>query len=114
MIENIILVYAVIIFLFAGVFLIPGLLARKDAFEVIKIFYRYNALNAKNAKKASELGLNPPSFFESMGRRRDYKPYVLQKLEKADVIRRTDDGRLYMAEEKLAENVKYNRQLKKK
>jgi hypothetical protein len=104
--EGTILAYALIIVLSAGVFLIPGLLTRRAAFEVIRIFCRHKALNVQNAKKADELGLSPRSFFERMGRLRDYKPYALQALEKAKVIRRTEDQRLYMAEEKVSENLK--------
>jgi hypothetical protein len=92
------------------VFFIPVLLTRRAAFKVIKIFCQYDALSARNAKNAEELGLNPPGFLEKMFRPRDYKPYALRFLKKINIIHATGDGRLYMNEERLTENVKCNRQ----
>ena len=37
-----------------------------------------------------------------MMRIRDFKPYALQILMKADVIHQTDGGRLYLSQDKLA------------
>ena len=106
MTEYLIFIYALIPALFISVFFIPVLLTRRAAFKVIKIFCRYDALSAKNAKNAEELGLNPPDFFERMFRLRDYKPYALRLLKKTNIVHTTGDGRLYMTEERLTENLK--------
>jgi len=110
MTEYLIFIYALIAVLFVGVFFIPVLLTRLAALKVIKIFCRYTALSAKNAKNAEELGLNPPGFFERIFRPRDYKPYALRFLKQTNVVHTTRDGRLYMTEEKLTGNLRCNRQ----
>ena len=109
MTEGVIFVCALMVMLLASVFFIPALLTRRAAFKVIKVFCRCDALNAKNAKKAGELGLNPPGFFERMGRLRDYKPHALRLLKETKVVRTTKDGRLYMAEDKLDEDARCGR-----
>ena len=110
MTEYALFAYALIVVLFASVFFIPALLTRRAAFKVVKIFCRCDALDPKSAKDAEELGLNPPGFFERIGRLRDYKPYALRALKETKVVRTTRDGRLYMAEDKLDENVRCDRQ----
>ena len=82
-------------------FIVPRWLLRRAARQVIKIFREYNATDSKNAKTIDELGLRPPGMLERMMRRRDYKPYALNALIKAEVIQQTEDGRLYLSEEKL-------------
>ena len=84
-------------------FLIPRWLTRRAARQVIKIFRGHNATDAKNAKSIDELGLVPPGMLERMMRRRDYKPYALNALTKAEIIQATEDGKLYLSEEKLAD-----------
>ena len=86
-----------------AVFVIPRWLTRRAAHQVIKIFRENNAIDKKNAKTADELGLTPPGVLERMMRRRDYKPYALNALISAEIIQRTEDGKLYLSEEKLAE-----------
>ena len=66
--ESVILAYALMVVLFFGAFFIRGLLTRKAALKVIKIFCRYEALSARSAKKADELGLNPPGLIERISR----------------------------------------------
>ncbi len=70
--------------------------------QVVAIFERNNALDLRSAKTIDELGLGPPTFLEGMMRMRDFKPYALQLLMKADVVRHTDGGRLYLLQDKLA------------
>ena len=40
---------------------------------------------------------------ERMMRRRDYKPHALTALMQVGIIQATEDGKLYLSEEKLAE-----------
>ena len=70
--------------------------------QVVATFERNNALDLRSAKTIDELGLGPPTFLEGMMRMRDFKPYALQILMKADVVRHTDGGRLYLLQDKLA------------
>ena len=86
-----------------AIFVIPRWLLRRAVRQVIRIFREYNATDSKNAKTIDELGLRPPSVMERMMRRRDYKPHALNALMQAGIIQATEDGKLYLSEEKLAE-----------
>jgi len=76
---------------------------RRAARQVIKIFREHNATDSKNARTIDELGLRPPGVLDRMMRRRDYKPYALSALMKAEIIQATEDGKLYLSEAKLSE-----------
>jgi hypothetical protein len=87
-----------------GFFVIPNLLVRRAALQVIKIFREQNATDSKTARTIDELGLRPPGMLERMMRRRDYKPHALNALMQAKIIKATEDGRLYISEERLADS----------
>ena len=88
---------------------IPRLLMMRAFSSVIKIFRENNAINEKNAKTIDELGLRPPTFTQRMFRTRDYKPQALDLLRRADIVQMTEDGKLYLSEEKLASSKLKNR-----
>ena len=81
---------------------IPRWLMRRAGRQVIEIFRKHNAIDSKTARTVDELGLRPPGMWERMMRRRDYKPHALNALMQGGVIQVTEDGRLYLSEEKLA------------
>ena len=85
-----------------GLFVIPRFLTRRAALQIIKIFRKNNAIDIKTARTVHELGLNPPGMWERMGRRRDYKPRALSILRQEGIVQLTEDGRLYLSEDKLA------------
>jgi hypothetical protein len=91
---------------FGGVLYIRTFLTRRAIFKVIKIFYQHNALGIEGAKTVYELGLERPDFFQRMTRPRDYKQYALQILIKRGIILENEDGRMYMVEERLDQNLK--------
>lgn len=104
------------IFVFSGIALlallyIPALMTKRAIVKIIGIFCRYNAVGVRDAKTINELGLRPPDFFQRLMRPRDYKPYALQALRQAGIVILTDDGKLYMVEEKLDERVRCHRRL---
>jgi len=82
-------------------FLIPRWRLKRAIREVIQIFREHNATDIKKAKAIDELGLAPRGMMEGMFRGRDYKPYALNALMRAEVVNRTEDGKLYLSEEKL-------------
>ena len=96
-----ILVILVALFLLA-IWLIPQWMLKRAMRQVIRIFRERNATNANNAKTIDELGLKPRSIMQNMLRGRDYKPYAVEIMVKAQVIQITEDGRLYLSEEKLS------------
>jgi len=69
--------------------------------QVVAIFENKNALDVRYARTINELGLRSPTFLESMMRMRDFKPYALQVLMKAEVVLETDGGRLYLSQDRL-------------
>lgn len=84
-------------------FVVPRWLMGRAVRQVIWIFRKNDATDSKNARTIDELGLTPPGILERMMRRRDYKPHALDSLRQAGVIQETDEGKLYLSEEKLAE-----------
>lgn len=85
-----------------ALFTIPQLLVRRAIPSVIQIFRRYNAVGIKNAKTLQELKLQPKDMIRRMFGRRDYNLYALQILMETDVIKTTEDGKLYLSEENIA------------
>jgi hypothetical protein len=85
-----------------GFWLLPRIRIRRAVNQVVAIFERNNALDVRSAKTIDELGLRPPTFLQGMMRIRDFKPYAVQILMKADIIRQTDSGRLYLSQDRLA------------
>jgi hypothetical protein len=80
---------------------VPRIRIKRATNQVVAIFERNNALDARSAKTIDELGLRPRTFLEGMLRIRDFKPYALQILMKAEVVRQTDGRRLYLSQDKL-------------
>ena len=88
--------------LLVAVFVIPQWLIRHAVRKVIRIFRKHNATDVKNAKTGDELGLGPLSIRERMFRLRDYKPYALTVLMRAEIVQQTEGGKLYLLEDKLS------------
>jgi hypothetical protein len=95
------LILLIIILAIVGVFVLPRIRIRRAVKQVVAIFERNNALDARSAKTIDELGLRPPTFLERLMRIRDFKPHALQILMNAEVVRQTDGGRLYLSPDKL-------------
>jgi hypothetical protein len=100
------LFFVVMILAFAGVLYIRAFFTRRAIFKVIEIFYQHDALGITGAKTLHELGLERPDFFQRMTRRRDYKQYALQILVKRGIILENEDGRVYLAEERLDQDLR--------
>ena len=98
---TIVITILIFVLLIGALFVIPHWRLKRAMRQVIQIFKNSSATDFKNAKTASELGLRPPTMREEMFRRRDYKPYALSTLIRAEIIQRTEDGKLYLAEDRL-------------
>ena len=94
-----------------ALFFIPALMTKMAIFNIIRIFCRHDAVGNRNAKSVNELGLRQPDIFQRLLRPRDYKPYALQVLRQAGIIKMTDDEKLYMVEDRLDERLRCNRDL---
>ena len=84
-------------------FILPRFMLKRAMSQVIRIFRGHRSLSKENAKTMEELGLKPHGFMERFMKHRDYKPYAIQLLAKQGILCRTEDGRLYLSEEKLNE-----------
>jgi hypothetical protein len=100
------LIVIFLIIAFGAVLYIPAFLLRRAVSKVIAIFYQHGALGMNSAKTLHELGLERPDLFQRMTRPRDYKQHALQVLMKRDIIIMNEDGKLYMLEEKLDQNLR--------
>jgi len=103
------LFFVVMALAFAGVLYVRTFFTRRAIFKVIEIFYQHNALGITGAKTLHELGLERPDFFQRMTRPRDYKQYALQILIKRGIILENEDGKVYLAEERLDQELKKKR-----
>ena len=100
---NIFMVGFVLLALLILAFFISGWMTRRAVVRVIEIFRQHRAIGIQQAKTIDELGLTPPGFLEKVMRTRDYKQNALKILIKNEVIHITEDGKLYITEEKSRE-----------
>ena len=91
----------IVILAILGFFVLPRIRIRRAVSQVVAILERNSAVDVRSAKTINELGLRPPTFLEGMLRMRDFKPYALQILMQTEVVRQTDGGRLYLAQDRL-------------
>ena len=80
---------------------LPVIFMRRAIPAVIRIFREHNAIKANAAKTPDELGFKSRTILERMWKPRDYKTQALQLLRNADIIKMTEDGKLYLSEEDL-------------
>ncbi|RJQ54707.1 MAG: hypothetical protein C4530_16870 [Desulfobacteraceae bacterium] len=90
----------IVVFLMLLVF-VPYMMNKRAVVQVIKRLRKQQALDAESAKTITELGLNPPSFKDRLMKVRDYKPAALQGLMRVGIVQMTEDGRVYLSEERL-------------
>ncbi len=104
------LLFLVLIGIACGViFFVYNFRIRRAIRKVIEIFYEHHALGMRDAKTLRELGLERSDFLRRMMKTRDFKQYALQVLMKRGVIHSTEDGKLYLVEDKLGQEVGYPR-----
>lgn len=107
--NDIAIIVLIIILVILGMVGIPYLMMKRSVSNVITIFQRNYALDIKSAKTVDELGLNPRTMLQGMFRARDYKPQALNVLIKTELVQTTEDGKLYLLEDKLATSKLYKR-----
>ncbi len=103
---KIFLIIVVVIVAFGGGLLLRAFFTKRAMIRVIEIFYQHGAVGPKDAKTLQELGLQPLDFFQRMTRRRDYKQNALQILAREGLIVGTEEGKVYLVEEKVDEKLK--------
>ena len=101
--DTVLLIVLLAVLVLLALFVIPQWRLKRAIPQVLRIFREGNAIGIKNAKTIDELGLTPKSMMGQIFRKRDYKQYALNALMQAEIIQMTEDGRLFLSEEKLAE-----------
>lgn len=97
---------ALIAFAFIGfALLISGHMTKRAVSRVLKILQENNAIGIQQAKSIPDLGLQPPNLLQRFTQARDYKQSALRILIKAEIIRVTEDGKLFLPQEKYDELV---------
>jgi hypothetical protein len=97
-----ILIILVLLLLMVLAFMGSRLLLKRAINRVVQIFRDFKAKDEASAMFQDAMGLKPRGLFEFKGLR-DYKPMALQLLLRYNIVRMTEDGRLYLSEETLAQ-----------
>jgi hypothetical protein len=98
--DPIVAIILLVILLLALSFFMSRFLMKRAIYDVIKRFRASNSLEEATAKAAEEMGIRRQGLL-SFKVMRDYKPMALQALMRAEVVRTTEDGKLYLHEETL-------------
>jgi hypothetical protein len=88
-----------------GIFFVQRFMMLRAVKTVVNIFRECHATSIDNAKTLDELGLKPRSFASKLYHIRDYKPRVVDWLMNNEIVVMTEDGRLYLQEDKLPEKM---------
>jgi hypothetical protein len=84
-------------------FVIPPLLTRRAIPSVVRIFRQHGAVSIEGARTTDELGLRSKVPHVLLGPAiRNYQIVALEVLKSANVVRWTEDRRLYLSEKDLA------------
>lgn len=83
---------------------LPRRNARRAIPTVIRIFRECDAVGRDNAKAIDELGLKPPKkgVIGMIFAPPDYRIDALGSLMEANIVQKTEDGKLHLSEENLA------------
>ncbi|MBU1208757.1 MAG: hypothetical protein KKH04_17830 [Proteobacteria bacterium] len=100
---NILITVLIMVALLMLAFFIANRMTRRAVSRVVEIFRKHQAIGIHQAKTIDELGLRPPNLLERVSRMRDYKQNALKILLKGEVIHLTEEGKLYITEEKIQE-----------
>lgn len=98
---DVLVVLAMLAICFVSLIIITTLMTKRAMGQVIRIMRYVGALDEASAKTTTEMGLDPPKLRERMMRMRDYKPKALNFLLEYKIVRRTEDGRIYLSERNL-------------
>lgn len=98
-----VLIGIVMLTIFIGLrLMIPRYLVGRAIKPVILRFRQHGALDAQTARSAKQLGLGTMNFAQRMIRPRDYGVKALEALIQTEIVTVTDEGLLYLSEERLA------------
>ncbi len=90
------------------VFFLPQWILVRTIPKVIRVFRKFNAVSPETAREIEEMGLKPKPMLERMFRRRDHKPRALQFMLRVGLVDMTEEGKVYLDEEKLSQTRWHN------
>jgi hypothetical protein len=96
----IIFLILIMVLLLALAFLGSNFMMRRAVKAVIKMFRQGQALSPETARTAEDLGFKRKSLIQFKAFR-DYKPSAMNVLMRADIIQTTEDGRVFLSEDRL-------------
>ncbi len=100
-------IIAMVVLIGAVLLLVPRWRVKRTIPQVIRMFRAQNAMGLKNAKTEEELGFKQRGVVEGLFKPRDYKGHALTALIRAEIIQMTEDGKLYLSEERLIDSAFY-------
>lgn len=98
-----IMIILVIILLIVVAFFGQNLIMKRAMKAVIKALRTHQALTPETAKFAADMGIHKKGLI-NLKALRDYKPNVIQYFINLEIIHVTEDGRIYLSEEKLLQS----------
>lgn len=99
---NIAIIIAILLVLVGVSLWVSRIFMARAISSVIGTLREAGATTSATARTAEELNLRPRSKFREFHVVRDYRPYALQILMRSGVVELTEDGRLFLSEERLA------------
>ncbi len=99
--QDILAIILLIIAFLAGIIFIPQLMLRRAVKQVLVIFRKHGAQSPGSAKMIDEMGIKPQGMFSLNFGLRDYKYHAVQALIKGEIIAVTEEGKVYLQEDKV-------------
>jgi hypothetical protein len=98
-----IMIILVTILVIVLAFFVQSLMMKRAMKAVIKALRTHQALTLETAKFAADMGIQKRGII-NLKALRDYKPNVVQYFIGIEVIQVTEDGKIYLSEEKLLQS----------
>ena len=99
---NALIIIGILILLVGTALWLSRILMARAIRSLISSLREAGATTSANARTAEELNLRAKSTLRDFRVLRDYGPYALQILVRAGVVEVTEDGKLFLSEERLA------------
>jgi hypothetical protein len=100
--QSIIAVVIMVGLFLVAILAVPQFFLKRAIKDVVRMFRAHNASDPASAKPLEEIGFKSRGMMENVFRGRDYKPYALNLMVKAQIVIMTEDERYYLSEETLA------------
>ena len=100
--DEVLVIVLLVAIMLVAMFFIPQWRGKRAVRQVIQMFRGYSAIDTKSAKAPEDLGFKHRGMLEGLLRGRDFKQDALRALMRTEIIQATEDGRLYLSEDRLS------------